>query len=291
MAQARQLLALMRPRQWTKNAFVFVGLLFGHAWSDPVMVRDVVVMAVAFSLISSAVYVFNDITDRERDRAHPRKRKRPLAAGSVSVGTASGLTAFLLAFSLALAAWVSTAGFLILIGYAAMNLAYSVKLKNVPILDVFIIAAGFLLRVLAGTAGVGIPPSNWLLLCALMLTLFLGFAKRRAEMMENEVNKTEDPRQVLQAYNSTLLDKMIAITAACVLMSYALYTVNPDTMRIHDTENLGYTLPFVIYGVFRYMFLLHHADKGTDPSVDLITDPHILGTLAGWAILVAWLIA
>ena len=291
MAQARQLLALMRPQQWTKNAFVFVGLLFGHAWSDPVMVRDVVVMAVAFSLISSAVYVFNDITDRERDRVHPRKRKRPLAAGSVSVGTASGLAAFLLVFSLALAAWVSTAGFLILIGYAAMNLAYSVKLKNVPILDVFIIAAGFLLRVLAGTAGVGIPPSNWLLLCALMLTLFLGFAKRRAEMMENENNKTEDPRQVLQAYNSTLLDKMIAITAACVLMSYALYTVNSDTMRIHDTENLGYTLPFVIYGVFRYMFLLHRADKGTDPSVDLITDPHILGALAGWAILVAWLIA
>jgi 4-hydroxybenzoate polyprenyltransferase len=281
----------MRPQQWTKNAFVFVGLLFGHAWSDPVMVRDVVVMAVAFSLISSAVYVFNDITDRERDRVHPRKRKRPLAAGSVSVGTANGLTAFLLAFSLALAAWVSTAGFLILIGYAAMNLAYSVKLKNVPILDVFIIAAGFLLRVLAGTAGVGIPPSNWLLLCALMLTLFLGFAKRRAEMMENEINKTEDPRQVLQAYNSTLLDKMIAITAACVLMSYALYTVNPDTMRIHGTENLGYTLPFVIYGVFRYMFLLHRADKGTDPSVDLITDPHILGALAGWVILVAWLIA
>ena len=291
MAQSRPLLSLMRPQQWTKNAFVFVGLLFGHAWSDPVMVRDVVVMAVAFSLISSAVYVFNDITDRERDRVHPRKRKRPLAAGSVSVGTASGLAAFLLVFALALAACVSTAGFLILIGYAAMNLAYSMKLKNVPILDVFIIAAGFLLRVLAGTAGVGIPPSNWLLLCALMLTLFLGFAKRRAEMMENENNKTEDPRQVLQAYNSTLLDKMIAITAACVLMSYALYTVNSDTMRIHDTENLGYTLPFVIYGVFRYMFLLHRADKGTDPSVDLITDPHILGALAGWAILVAWLIA
>lgn len=288
--RGRDLLQLMRPYQWPKNAFVFVGLLFGHAWTDVAMVRDVILVAVAFSLISSAVYVVNDIADRHRDRAHPRKRRRPVASGAVGVPTAAALAAGLLLGSLGLALAVSTTAAGILGGYFVMNLAYSARLKHVPVLDVFIIAAGFMLRVLAGTSGVGIEPSNWLLLCALMLTLFLGFAKRRAELKENERLGLEDQRAVLAAYSAELLDKMISIAAACVVMSYALYTVNPETARIHGTADLGYTIPLVVYGIFRYVFLLHSREKGTEPSVDLITDPHIFAVAAGWVALVVWLI-
>ena len=296
VSKMREMVRLMRPHQWSKNVFVFVGLLFGQAWSDPMMVRRVVVMAIAFSLLSSAVYIFNDIFDRERDRAHPKKRFRPLAAGTVALPAAVLLAAVLAAGALALAAWVSQVALLILLGYAVMNVAYSIKLKNVVILDVFIIAAGFLLRVLAGTAGVGIPPSQWLILCSLMLTLFLGFAKRRAELMEREQparpqhETAANPRQVLQHYSPALLDKMLAITAACVLMSYGLYTVSPETIRIHQTENLAFTLPFVMYAMFRYLFVLHHSKKGAEPSIDLFRDPHILGAVAGWAVAIIWLI-
>ncbi|KFI22390.1 decaprenyl-phosphate phosphoribosyltransferase [Nitrosococcus oceani] len=279
----------MRPQQWLKNSFVFVGIFFGHAWSDLFLITQVAAMAVAFSLLSSAIYIINDLTDRESDRNHPTKQHRPLAAGTVGVGVAISLAVVLLMLSLVLGLWVSQAGLLILLGYAFMNLAYSFKLKHVVLLDVFIIAAGFLLRILAGTVGVGIPPSQWLVLCSLMLTLFLGFAKRRAEIITLQEGKAEY-RRVLAYYSPILLDKMITVTAACVLMSYGLYTMSPETIRVHQTENLIYTLPFVMYAIFRYIFLLHHRGKGGEPSRDLMRDPHILISVVGWMALTFWLI-
>ncbi|EDZ67233.1 prenyltransferase, UbiA family [Nitrosococcus oceani AFC27] len=279
----------MRPQQWLKNSFVFVGMFFSHAWSDLPLIAQVIAMAVAFSLLSSAIYIINDLTDRESDRNHPIKQHRPLAAGIVGVGVAVRLAVILLMLSLGLGLWVSQAGLLILLGYAFMNLAYSFKLKHVVLLDVFIIAAGFLLRILAGTVGVGIPPSQWLVLCSLMLTLFLGFAKRRAEIMALREGKAEH-RRVLAYYSPILLDKMITVTAACVLMSYGLYTMSPETIRVHQTENLIYTLPFVMYAIFRYIFLLHHRGKGGEPSRDLMRDPHILISVVGWMALTFWLI-
>lgn len=279
----------MRPHQWLKNSFVFVGLFFGHGWGNIPLVIHVIIMAVAFSLLSSAIYILNDLIDRESDRAHPTKRYRPLAANTVSVKAANGLAVVLMLVSLGLGMAISQAALLILLGYMIMNLAYSLRLKHVVLLDVFLIATGFLLRILAGTVGVGIPPSQWLVLCSLMLTLFLGFAKRRAEIMGLQEGGTNH-RRVLANYSPVLLDKMITVTAACVLMSYGLYTMSPETIQIHQTDNLIYTLPFVMYAIFRYIFLLHHRGKGGEPSRDVVRDPHVLIAVIGWTVLTFWLI-
>ena len=284
------LLRLMRPHQWIKNTFVLTGLLFGHAWHNPVLVTQAIIAFVAFCLISSTIYIINDIVDIEQDRHHPSKRKRPLPSGKLKISTAAIFALVLGATALTLASFASTTVVVILLIYAVMNIAYSLKLKHVVILDVFIIATGFMLRILAGTLGLGIPPSQWLLLCGLMVTLFLGFSKRRAEIIALSADKTAH-RKVLQEYSPVLLDKMIVVTAAGLIMSYSLYTMNPETIRIHGTPNLIYTVPFVIYGVFRYIYLLHHQSSGGDPSKDLVRDPHMLIVLLGWLITTVVLIA
>jgi 4-hydroxybenzoate polyprenyltransferase len=284
------LLRLMRPYQWVKNAFVFTGLLFGHVWNDAHLVIDAVTVFAAFCLLSSAIYTINDIVDVEQDKLHPKKRKRPLAAGLVSIPAALLLAVLLGVVGLGLAYSVSPIVLAILLGYALMNIAYSLRLKHVVILDVFIIATGFMLRILAGTLGIGIPPSQWLLLCGLMVTLFLGFSKRRAEIIALTDDKASH-RRVLEHYSPVLLDKMIGVTAAGLIMSYSLYTMNADTMRIHDTANLIYTLPFVMYGVFRYIYLLHHQSRGGDPSHDLVRDPHLFIVVGAWLLATILLIA
>jgi len=285
-----ELLRLMRPHQWVKNGFVFTGLLFGHAWHDNSLVWQVVVAAMSFCLVSSSIYIVNDIADREQDKLHPAKRNRPLAAGTVSVASGIMLAFFLAVAAFAMALWVSGDTLLIVSCYAVMNLAYSFRLKHVVLLDVFIIAAGFMLRILAGTVGVDIPPSQWLLLCGLMVTLFLGFSKRRAEIIALTDEKSSH-RKVLEHYSAILLDNLIVVTASGVIMSYSLYTMNPDTIRIQGTANLIYTVPFVMYGVFRYIYLLHHQSGGGDPSRDLARDSHMLGVVGGWLIVTIWMIS
>lgn len=290
MNKLLQLLRLMRPHQWVKNGFVFTGLLFGHAWHDPARVMQVVMAFAAFCLMSSSVYVLNDIVDVEQDRQHPKKRLRPLAAGRVSLVSAVVLAVVLGAAGLVLGREVSPIVASILLGYAVMNIAYSIHLKHVVILDIFIIATGFMLRILAGTLGVGIAPSQWLLLCGLMVTLFLGFTKRRAEIIALAEDKTSH-RKVLEHYSPVLLDKMIGITAAGLIMSYSLYTMNPDTIRVHGTANLIYTVPFVMYGVFRYIYLLHHQSRGGDAAHDLVRDPHLFIVVGAWLLTTILLIA
>lgn len=284
------LIRLMRPHQWVKNSFVLTGLLFGHAWHDPILVKQAIIAFFAFCIVSSTVYVINDIVDIEQDKNHPTKRKRPLPSGKLKISTAAIFAVLLGAIGFTLASYASTTVVIILMIYGIMNLAYSLKLKHIVILDVFIIAAGFMLRILAGTLGLGIPPSQWLLLCGLMVTLFLGFSKRRAEIIALSDDKSAH-RKVLEQYSPVLLDNMIMVTAAGLIMSYSLYTMNPDTIRIHNTENLIYTVPFVIYGVFRYIYLLHHQSSGGDPSRDLVRDPHMLTVLLGWSIVTLILIA
>jgi 4-hydroxybenzoate polyprenyltransferase len=290
MKNSFELLRLMRPYQWVKNAFVFTGLLFGHAWHDPHLVTRVVIAFAAFCLVSSAIYTFNDIVDLEQDRLHPKKSQRPLASGQVSVSAAVMLAVLLAVSGLALAYAASPAVLVIVLGYVLMNIAYSLRLKHVVILDVFIIATGFMLRILAGTLGVGIPPSQWLLLCGLMVTLFLGFTKRRAEIIALTDDKAAH-RKVLEHYSPVLLDKMIGVTAAGLIMSYSLYTMNAETIRIQGTANLIYTVPFVMYGVFRYIYLLHHQSRGGDPSHDLVRDPHLLIVVGAWLAATILLIA
>lgn len=290
MKKLSALWRLMRPHQWVKNVFVFTGLLFGHAWHDPELVKQVLVAFVAFCLISSAIYVINDIIDLEQDRLHPKKRQRPLAAGQVSIRDAIMLVLVLEFVGFGMAFLTLRMVFGILVAYAFMNIAYSLWLKHVVILDVFIIATGFMLRILIGTLGVGIPPSQWLLLCGLMVTLFLGFSKRRAEIIALTEDKTAH-RKVLEHYSPVLLDKMIGITAAGLIMSYSLYTMNPDTIRTHGTPNLIYTVPFVMYGIFRYIYLLHHQSRGGDPSHDLVRDRHLLIAVGAWVLVTLLLIA
>jgi len=289
MKKALELLRLMRPHQWVKNLFVFTGLLFGHAWLDPNLTAQVVFAFIAFCLISSTIYIINDIVDLEHDRHHPNKSQRPLASGQLSVVAAIILAVMLGALGFGLALGVSKIVVFILVAYALMNVAYSLWLKHVVILDIFIIATGFMLRILAGTLGVGIPPSQWLLLCGMMVTLFLGFSKRRAEIIALTEDKAAH-RKVLEHYGPVLLDKMIGITSACLVMSYSLYTMNPDTIRIHGTSNLIYTVPFVMYGVSRYIYLLHHQRRGGDPSHDLVRDPHLFIVVGAWMVTTIWLI-
>jgi 4-hydroxybenzoate polyprenyltransferase len=289
----------MRPHQWVKNGFVFVGLVFGHGWTDPDLVRDALAVFAAFCLASSAVYAANDIADRKADRAHPRKQDRPLASGEITVAAASILSLALAGAALALAAWVSRPALAIVACYLALNAAYSAGLKHVAILDVFLIAAGFMLRILAGTLGLGIEPSNWLLFCGLMVTLFLGFSKRRAEFagLGQPVADPQgrDPsvaqRPALAGYSATILDRMVAITAAGAAIGYGLYTVDPDTVVLHGTKGLILTLPFVLYGLFRYLFLVHRRGGGSDPAWELLHDPHLIGATAGWLALTGYVLA
>lgn len=284
-----ELIRLLRPKQWVKSLFVFVGLLFGHAWGDASLVWRVLAAAGGFALVSSCVYILNDIADREADRQHPRKRNRPLAKGTVSLNAAVALALVAGTTGGVLGYYASPLVALLLAFYGLMNIAYTLGLKRVVILDVFIIAAGFMLRLLAGTSGVGIPPSQWLLLCGLMLTLFLGFVKRRAEL-GNEIGDKTGQRKVLRDYSAALLDPMITVTAACVVMSYSLYTLSSETIAMHGTSMLMLTVPFVIYGVFRYLFLLHQHSQGEDPASDAVQDPHLVVTLLAWLAVTIWLI-
>ena len=298
MKRTRALLRLMRPYQWVKNGFVLVGLLFGHGWADHELVARVGMLFVGFCLASSSVYVLNDILDRDADRAHPEKRERPVAKGDVGVPLAIAWSVLLLVLALLLAVQASREAAGIVALYAALNVAYSSGLKHVAILDVFLIASGFMLRIAAGTLGVGIEPSRWLLGCGLMLTLFLGFAKRRAELMslEGDAGRPEGQgsgttqRRSLHDYSPALLDPLLRICAAGAAIGYALYTLDAQTVAIHGTSALIWTLPFVLYGLFRYLFAVYRNGAGADPARDVFRDPHLLGALAGWLALSAWII-
>ena len=279
------LIKLLRPHQWVKNGFVLLGLLFGHAWTDPVKLSQALAAFAAFSLLASAVYVLNDLIDREQDRLHPKKQYRPLAAGTVGVGPAVVLGLACLLGGSALALTVAGSSPWIFFVYVVLNIGYSLGLKHVVILDVFIIAAGFMLRILAGTIGIDIAPSHWLLLCGLMLTLFLGFAKRRAELGAMEADSASH-RRVLEHYTESMLDQFIGIAAAGTLVSYALYTVSAETVALHGSRSLIYTLPFVLYGMMRYLWRLHRHGGGGDPAQELLTDPHLLVAAVGWLALV-----
>ncbi len=277
---------LLRPLQWVKNIFVFTGLLFSNEYEETSLLIDVCIVFVAFCFTSSCVYIFNDIYDRESDRLHPVKQFRPIAAGEVSVPAAIALAILMGSIGMALGWMVSKTVVIILGIYLLMNLWYSIRLKHIVLLDVFCISAGFMLRIAAGTIGVDIVPSKWLLLCGMMITLFLGFAKRRAELFASR----EERREVLQKYSPVVLEEVLAICAACAILTYSLYTMSGETVRIHHTNNLIYTVPFVIYALFRYIFLLHQRDSGEDPTKDLLKDPHIVLSVAGWALLTLFLV-
>ena len=276
----KDIVRAIRPNQWIKNGFVFLGVVFSGDWQDPRMFFRVVSATLAFCLVSSAVYVFNDLLDQENDRRHPVKRLRPIAAGLVSPAVAWLLGVGLVVSGLALGFTISKVDAIILLVYLAQNIAYSKVLKRVVLLDVFIVSFGFMLRILSGTLGVGIDPSNWLLLCSMMFTLFIGFGKRWAELGDS-VDESGSFRPVLNRYNREVLNQFTGICAGGAIITYGLYTLDPATVALHHTSNLIYTIPFVIYGIFRYLYLIHTGEGG-DPSKLVVRDPHIYVTVMLW---------
>ncbi|MFY9317138.1 MAG: decaprenyl-phosphate phosphoribosyltransferase [Burkholderiales bacterium] len=289
MKRLAALLELMRPRQWVKNGFVLIGLLFGHAWRDPAMVEAALVATAAFCLASSAVYAFNDARDAQHDRNHPDKRHRPVARNAVSSAEAGLLSAILSIASLVLAMSVSWTAAALIAGYVAMSYAYSLGVKRVPVLDVVIIAAGFMLRLLAGTLGIGIEPSNWLIACGFLLTLFLGFGKRRAEIGRLAEGAGRH-RAVLEHYSAAFLDKAIMLCAAGMTIAYAAYTLSAETAQLHGTGRLAWTLPWVLLGTLRYLYRLKRRGGGGDPAEELLRDPVLAAAATGWVATVLWLI-
>jgi len=287
------LLRLARPHQYVKNGFVLVGPFFAFEWSNALAIKIVLAFA-AFCAMASAVYVANDIVDIEADRAHPTKRNRPIASGQVSAPTAWRYSAALAIVALSLAALVSPQALEILVFYALVQWGYSIAWKHVVVLDVFLIALGFMLRIFMGTVGLGIRTSPWLVLCGLMVTLFLGFAKRRSELLLIEKLGGVDAlstRKVLDDYSGAMIEQYTSISAACVVLTYSLYTVSPETIALHHTAYLIATVPFVIYGIFRYLYLLHGAQYGGDASRELFQDRHLLVTTLAWLVAVALVLA
>jgi 4-hydroxybenzoate polyprenyltransferase len=278
----KNLIRLMRPIQWIKNGFVFMPLIFSArlvVWDDVIRVTWIFV---AFCLASSATYILNDYADREKDRAHPLKRNRPLAHGDVAPREALLFMALVLiaTFSVALLSGSSTCLGL-LAGYIVLNVLYSFQLKNIVILDVLSISTGFMLRVLAGAAAIAVAVSTWLLLCTFSLSLFLALGKRRHEVMALNVD-AGNHRPVLDHYSVQFLDQLLQAATTSTFIFYCLYSVKGNPALGLEAEKMIYTIPIVAYGVFRYMYLIYHKEDGGSPTALLLTDPPLLGCNIVW---------
>ena len=283
----RDWIRLVRPAQWVKNLFVLAPLLFSGRATEPEAVIAALLSLLAFCLLASAVYSFNDVADRESDRAHPTKRFRPVASGRIPVASAMGISAGLVLLGLGLA-WVVTPGLaLIAAGYLLLNLIYSIWLKHLVILDVFALAAFFILRLLGGSVAIDVEPSIWLLICGGLLALYLGFAKRRQELMLLGGDSLNH-RKVLGDYGPAFLDQMSVVLLAVTVVSYIMYTLSPERVAISG-HRLTYSLVFVLYGVFRYLFLVHQRGGGS-PTETLLTDRSLIIAVLLWSGYCGWVV-
>ena len=274
-SQIKLILISMRPAQWTKNLFVFPAIIFSKNLFHFELLGRVFLGFILFSLCAGGIYILNDIRDREKDRLHPEKSLRPIAAGLLKVQTGWAAFILLAAISLPAALMLDPMFFGVLSAYFILNVAYSLKLKHLVIIDVMCIAFGFALRVFAGTALAGVSSTNWLIICTITLSLFLGFCKRRSEIALIGENP-EKHRKVLEDYSVSFLDQMIAIACACTVMSYAMYTLADETVARFGTKNLILTLPFVLYGIYRFLFLIHQKKMGENPTRTVLGDPPLI---------------
>ena len=280
MSPALALLASLRPRQWVKNLFVFAGVIFSQQMLTP-LAWTALGAFVIFCGLSGAIYLFNDVADAERDRLHPSKRLRPIASGELSRTTAVIFAMLLLAGCLAGAFRIGASFGLVALGYAALLTVYSVWLKHVVILDVLTVAAGFVLRAVAGAVAVDAEISGWLLICTILIALFLALGKRRHEY-RSLARDAAAHRPILAEYSESFLDQMISVVTASTVTAYALYTMSPETVAKFHTRLLPLTLPFVLYGIFRYLYLLYRRDLGGNPSDLLATDRALLFDALLW---------
>ena len=279
---ALNLLISVRPGQWTKNLLVFAGVLFGRRLLDPVAVADALGAFAVFCGLSSAVYLINDIADRESDRRHPLKARRPIASGALSVTAAAAAAAAILIVAalgaIALGPWFA----MVALSYVVLQALYSGPLKHIVIIDVLTLALGFVMRAVAGAVAVSVEISHWLLVCTVLLALFIALAKRRHEIVLL-AGDAPTHRPILGEYSPYLLDQMIAVVTASTLIAYIFYTVSPETQAKFGTPWLGLTIPFPLYGIFRYLYLVHRREGGGSPAELLINDRPLLVCVSLWA--------
>lgn len=283
------LLISLRPEQWTKNLFVFAGLLFGMRLNDARAALLATATFFIFCALSGAVYLFNDVADRDADQEHPLKRRRPVASGALAPRVAIIAATFLAVAALQAALFISVRLALVSGAYLLLLLLYSAALKHVVILDVLLIAAGFVLRAAAGAVAVGVPISQWLLVCTTLLALFLALSKRRHELTLL-AEGAAGHRPILGEYSPYLLDQMIGVVTASTLMAYAVYATSTETADKFGTGRLSWTIPFVLYGIFRYLYLVHQKRGGGSPAALLLTDRPLLACVALWAVSVVLLL-
>lgn len=283
LATASALLHAIRPKQSTKNLFVFAAVVFADRLGDPHAMRRAVVAFLLFTMVSGSVYLFNDLIDVERDRLHPVKRKRPIASGRLPLWLAGVSLVLLAVTGMAGSALLARSFGLVVACYLGLQIAYCLVLKHVVLLDVFAIAAGFVLRTVGGGMAVGVSISQWLLLCTLQLSLLLGFGKRRQEIVLLGADAGKH-RAILADYSLQFLDQMINSVAAITIVCYAVYSVESQTARIHP--HLWLTVPIVIYGVCRYLYLVYQKGWGGAPDEVLLKDRAIQATILVWFLVV-----
>ena len=282
MKTFKAVLKSMRPKQWSKNLIIFAGILFSQNITELPMLLSVIAAFVIFCVISGAVYIFNDIADLDSDRKHPVKALRPIASGRLGVKKALAAMAALVLAGLCAAFYFGPYFFAAILAYLFLQLGYTLYFKYIVILDVFSIAAGFVLRVVAGALVIDVAISSWLIICTILLSLFLGFSKRRHEL-ESMVEGAVHHRKVLGDYSVYLLDQMISVVTASTVISYALYTMSDETILKFGTTNLIFTVPFVLYGIFRYLYLIHKKGEGGNPENILVKDIPLIADIFLWA--------
>jgi len=279
-----KLIELIRPKQWIKNLFCFAPILFAGQLMNLHLFEINIVAFLSFCGISSSIYILNDIIDIESDRSHRKKRFRPLAAGDVSVKQAVILFIILLVVTIVISLTLNIYFLIAIVTYLLINLLYSFKVKHVVILDVFFISFGFILRVAGGAAAISVPVSSWMILTTIFISLFLGISKRRAELSQADAMDLQKQRKVLDFYAIEFTDQMNTIAATGTIICYALYTVSEKAVSTFHTENLIYTTPFVIYGIFRYLYLIHKKNLGESPTQIVTKDIPIIINALLWVV-------
>lgn len=278
----RSILRLLRPQQWLKNAFVFTPLIFSKHLTESEFGVRAVMAFIAFCLVSSSVYIINDILDRNADKLHPVKKKRPIASGQISVPFAAIISLFLFAGSVSISLFLNQSFTGIVLSYFVLQSAYSAVLKHIVLVDVFVIAFGFMLRVFGGAMAIDVMISHWIVITTLFLSLFLAVSKRRSELSMIQNLNIESKRIVLEQYSIQFLDYVLIITSTGVIISYSLYTMAERTISVFGSENLIFTTVFVLFGIFRYLFLVINKGEGENPAAVIVKDKPMGINLIVW---------
>lgn len=277
------ILRTARVYHWVKNLVIFAALVFAQKYTDPGSVLLALRGFLAFCLASSSIYFFNDIADRKQDQLHPAKRNRPISSGKISPGFAWAMAIVLFAMAFVLSVSISHSFMYYFFFYIILNIAYSLGLKNLVIIDVMVLATGFVIRAVAGAVAIEVPISSWLLVCTILLALFLGFAKRRHELIFLGEDAARH-RQALAHYSPKFIDQMISVVTSSTVVAYTFYTLSPEIKEKFGTDSLVLTVPFVLYGIFRYLYLVHQKDEGGNPTLLMVTDIPLLVCVALWIV-------